>query len=158
LAGGAIALAVGAIALVLWARDETPPLTRDRCDAAYRRWQEHAPSGYSLKVRIGGAREADVVVEVRDDRVETMTYNGIVPRTASAREAWTVVSMFDWLDRELEMADELDQPARTTLRAGFDPHFGYPRVYRRLMLGDRPSVHWEVTHFEPIGRKDVASP
>ena len=87
LAGGAIALAVGAIALVLWARDETPPLTRDRCEAAYRRWQEHAPSGYSLKVRIGGAREADVVVEVRDDRVETMTYNGIVPRTASMPSA-----------------------------------------------------------------------
>ena len=34
------------------------------------------------------------------------------------------------------------------LRAEFDPEFGFPRGFQRVVLGGGPEVSWRVTRFE----------
>jgi hypothetical protein len=36
------------------------------------------------------------------------------------------------------------------IRAEFDPKYGYPRQYDRVVLGTDFEIHWKVTRFEPL--------
>jgi hypothetical protein len=85
-----------------------------------------------------------------------MIRDGREPSQRRTWDVWTVAGQFDTLYRELELAEnperEMQAPPGTRLRllAEFDPKLGYPRRYRRIVVGDAPSVTWDVTRFEAV--------
>jgi hypothetical protein len=62
--------------------------------------------------------------------------------------------MFDTLDQDCQIAEDPAQQIQAApgtkwqLQCEFDPEFGYPRRYHRLVTGG-PEVYWRVTEFEP---------
>lgn len=147
--GSVLTLLVAGLVALWSARDVLPELTEARLDEAQRRWQAHAPAGYDLVVSIEGAQPGQVRLSVRDGQVRDMTYNGQTPASLDARRAWTVPGMFEMLYRELELAEQQAAGSRVMLQAQFDPHYGFPQRYKRLMLGPEPGIRWTVERFEP---------
>lgn len=149
LAGGLTSLVV-AVGLVLLNRDTTPVLTEQELETAIDRWERAQPAGYRMELEVSGTQAGKVQIEVRDKEVANMTYNGVQPRSATAREAWTVPQMFETLYREMELAEELPPEQRAMLRASFDATYGFPDHYRRLQMGQQGSVAWDVLSFKAL--------
>jgi hypothetical protein len=157
LAGAVLGSAGAALALViLWitmARDATALLTESDYEAAIKRWQQRGPESYHLDVILTAGRPGRVHVEVRHGEVARMTRDGVVPKQKRTWDYWSVPGQFDTIGRELEMrqdpATSFGAPPGTqvVLRAAFDPELGYPRRFRRDVLGMRQEVQWEVVNF-----------
>lgn len=158
LLGAILLLAIAGAVVLLLARfrDPLPPLELADLEAAEARWRAEGPADYDLDLKLGGARPGSVHVEVRGGRVTAMTRDGRTPSQRRTWDVWSVEGQFDTLYRELELADaparemQVDAATRLVLRAQFDPRLGYPRRYRRIVLGEGPEVYWEVTRFRPL--------
>lgn len=153
-----VALIVGLIVVLqVFAVRRIPELTEPLLEAAEKRWQENGPESYDLDLEISGAQPGVVHVEVRDGVVTTMTRDGVEPEQRRTWDVWTVPGQFEMIERELEMAadpeHEMQAPAgtRLRLRAEFDPEYGYPRQFDRMVYGGgEPEVYWQVTNFLPL--------
>jgi len=150
--GGVLALLVGAVA-VWWAtRDDLVELTAADLAAAEARWQQSGCDDYDLTVQLSGRRSGVFKVRVRDGKSVQVTLDGISPRRGTW-ETWTVPGQFETLGLELENAADGTGPfgappgATVVLRVQFDPELGYPREYRRSVLGTPLEISWEVTEF-----------
>lgn len=151
-----LALAGAVMLLLAFFRDPLPPLELADLEAAEARWRAEGPADYDLDLQLGGARPGSVHVEVRGGEVTAMTRDGQTPDQRRTWDVWSVEGQFDTLFRELELADaparemQVDAATRLVLRAEFDPRFGYPQRYRRIVLGQGPEVYWEVTRFRAL--------
>ena len=82
-----------------------------------------------------------------------MTRDGRTPTQQRTWDYWSVPGMFDTIQTELDAAADRDgsfagQPAsQLVLRAEFDPQYGYPRRYHRILLHARQELEWEVVTF-----------
>ena len=153
--GFLIALVVAVAWFVLAFRDPLPALTAADLEAAEARWEANKPASYDLDLQIGGLRAGAIHVEVRNGQVTAMTRDGQTPKQRRTWDVWSVEGQFATIYRELEMADDpqgemqAGRDARLILRGEFDARLGYPRRFRRMMLGDGPEMSWEVTQFVP---------
>ncbi len=152
--GAVLAGSVLFFVLAIVYRDTLPPLTAQNYEAAVRRWEEHGPSSYDLDVTIQGRQPGVVHVEVRDGKVTLMSRDGVVPKQRRTWDVWTVSGQFDMIGQELEKQPDpvagfgAPPGSRAILQAEFDPQLGYPRRYRRTILGSNLDVEWETTRFE----------
>lgn len=151
-----VALIVGLIVVLqVFAVRRIPDLTEPLLQAAEKRWQENGPASYDLDLEITGAQPGIVHVEVRDGEVTAMTRDGRAPEQRRTWDVWSVPGQFETIERELELAEdpehEMQAPAgtRLQLRAEFDPQYGYPRQYQRMVFGGGPEIYWQITHFQP---------
>lgn len=155
LLGGA-AVAAGLLTYAFLNRNSTPLLTRTEFEAAAERWNDAGPANYNLDLVLTGNRPGRIHVEVRDGQATTMERDGVVPSQERTWYYWTVPGMMDTIAEELEMAEDpagsFNVPGASEViqRAVFDPEFGYPRKYDRVVLGADFEIHWEVTKFEPL--------
>lgn len=155
---GFVAAAVGCFALMfVLLRDDIPRLTADALRQAEAAWDQHAPASYFVNLRLGGAQAGNIQVEVREGEVRRPpTLNGRPVQERHTWRTWTVEGQFETLHRELELAEDpaqqmhLGPDVQLRLRAEFDPTFGYPRRYERLVIGNGPEVRWEVLEFQPL--------
>lgn len=155
--GGAIALgvaiALGFILLRQRIADPTPLLTSERFEAAWERWRKTGPSDYVIQVRVTGSQPATYRVLVEDGEAREAFRNGQPLQQRRTFETWSVPGMFSTIEADLTRQQGKVPagvaPARMTLRAEFDPEFGYPRKYRRIEWGQGIEVNWEVEKFEP---------
>jgi len=153
------------VAIVAWAalmistRKSTPLLTQAAYEAAGERWAKNAPSNYDLDLERAGTRSGKIHVEVRNGEIVHMTSDGVEPRQQRTWFPWSVPGQLDTIGQELEMARH---PAASfhnraitqmVMWAEFDPKFGYPRRYDRVVLGADYEVHWWVTRFEALPEK-----
>jgi Family of unknown function (DUF6174) len=151
----AVVIAGVVVALQLFAVRRIPELTEPLLEAAEERWQANGPASYNLDLEITGAQPGIVHVEVRDGEVTAMTRDGRAPDQRRTWAVWSVPGQFDTIERELELAEDpvhemqASADTRLKLRAEFDPHYGYPRQYQRMVFGGGPEVYWQVTKFEP---------
>jgi hypothetical protein len=149
------AIMAAAFALELFVVERLPDLTLDKLDAAEMLWEAKGPKSYVADFEIEGAQPGVVHVEVRDGEVVAMTRNGIEPRQARTWVYWSIPERFAEMERELDLAadpeNEMSATAdtRIQLRAEFDPTFGYPSRFHRVVFGGGPEVYWRVTAFEP---------
>ncbi len=158
--GTALGLIVGAglagLALLVAFRDTTPELTEASFQAAQRRWDERGPQSYDMDLTIEGNRPGPVHVEVREGKVTHMTRDGVEPKQRRTWDVWSVPGQFETIGLELDKAADpvegFAAPAgsRMVQRALFDPQYGYPVKYRRIILGSNLELHWRVTKFVPI--------
>jgi uncharacterized protein DUF6174 len=131
-----------------------PTLTEATLDAAEKLWAEKKPASYTLDLEIRGAEPGPVHVEVVNGEVVAMQRNGITPDQRRVWDVWTVPGQFETLERELELAanpaQQMDAPAgtRLTLQCEFEPHYGFPLQYHRLVYGGGPEVFWRTVKFE----------
>lgn len=143
--GAAAALAALAAVKLYQMRGTTPRLTPEAFSAARQRWQDFGPRDYRLTVVQTGVRTGTIEVVVRDGEVTSMTIDGVAPAQKRTWYYWSAPGMLDVVERDLEAAAE----EQLVLRAEFDPHYGYPRKYERVMLRARQQSQWEVVRFEP---------
>lgn len=153
----AVSLSILLVAIVLvlqyFVAERLPLLTEANLEAAQELWRTAGPASYDLDLKLGGARPGIVHVEVRNQTVTAETRDGRVPGKWTW-ETWSVAGLFDTLSQDLDIAqnpeERIQAPSGTkwSVRCEFDPKFGYPRRYHRLVTGG-PEVFWNVTHFEP---------
>jgi hypothetical protein len=69
-------------------------------------------------------------------------------------EYWTIPEQFAMLQRELTGEPQqlfgVAERSQVILHAEFDPQTGYPRRYRRQVLGADQEIHWEIVKFEVV--------
>jgi hypothetical protein len=136
-------------------RDPTPELTVADYEAAVRRWDAHGPGSYDLDLDLEGNRPGKIHVEVRQGKITHMTRDGIEPRQKRTWEYWSVPGQLDTIGQELEKAGnpaegfQTPPGSRMVQRAVFDPQYGYPIRYQRIILGSNLEIRWQVTRFVP---------
>jgi hypothetical protein len=125
-------------------------------EAAVERWHRNGPASYDLDLELGGKRPGKIHVEVRNGEVIHMLRDGVEPSQRRTWDYWSVPGQLETIGQELEMAT---QPAKAFGAAGasevviwaeFDPHYGYPLQYDRVVLGADIEVHWKVTRFTVV--------
>jgi hypothetical protein len=158
MAAGVVLIPCG-IVLYFWAsalvQGRLPPLTQAEFDAAQERWRENGPLDYDLRVVLSGSQTGTIHVEVRNGRTTAMTRNGVAPEQRRTWDVWTVPGQFEMIAVELAAASDPDadfggaKGSQMILRAEFDPHYGYPRKYQRIVLGTPHEITWETTLLAP---------
>lgn len=149
----AVAAACVLLALEYFVAERLPELTTASLQAATERWAQHGPADYDMDIELRGARPGVVHVEVRKGAVTAQTRDGRIPGRWTW-DTWSVPGMLDTLSQDLATAENPEQmagaPAGSTwrLRCEFDPKYGVPIAYHRLVTGG-PEVYWRVTAFEP---------
>jgi hypothetical protein len=136
-------------------RNPTPLLTREAYEVAAQRWDAHGPASYDLDLELSGNRPGKIHVEVRGGQATRMVRDGVEPKQQRTWYYWTVPGQMDMIAEELDMAEDpakaFNAPGATAViqRAEFDPQYGYPRVYHRIVQGTDFEILWKVTKFEP---------
>ncbi len=159
--GGGIAI-LGAILLLIAIVIVRRPaqLTNAEYRAAAARWEAHGPANYNLDLELTGRRPGTIHVEVRDGEATRMTRDGVQPKQERTWYYWSVPGQFDTIEQELEMAKDpavsygAAGAAQVALWAQFDPRYGYPTQFDRIVLGADLEIHWKVTRFEALPGKD----
>lgn len=144
-------LFVGIGTLSLMATRGMQPLTAESLAAAEKRWEERGLRDYQLDLALSGARPGPVHVEVTDGQTTAMTRDGVTPKRHAAWEAWTVPGQFETLEIDLEQHGPAAKPPHVPnsaiLLVDFDPEYGYPRRYQKLVKANSLEVRWETTRF-----------
>ena len=131
-----------------------PPLTDEAWQTAWDRWQEHGSDDYRLELQVEGASESRVAIEVRDGVAASLAIDGQQPRRTQSWDYWTVPGIFDVMRTDLDHAQNprqafgVDDPGQVVLQAEFDAERGYPIRYRRVVMGGRGGVQWDVVRLK----------
>ncbi len=152
---GSLAGLLGFVALLIMRQESLLPLSRTAYESAVQRWEAKGPANYKLDLTLQGRQPGQIHIEVHRGEVTAMTRDGVEPRQRRTWDYWSVPGQFDTIDRELEMAADpqasFHAPAGAVVQqAEFDPTYGYPRRYRRFVLGTDLEIDWKVTHFEVL--------
>jgi hypothetical protein len=155
---GVLLLPCGTV-LYFWvaagAKGTLPPLTQAEFDAAQKRWRENGPLDYDLRVVLSGSQTGTIHVEVRGGRTTAMTRDGVAPSQRRTWDVWAIPGQFDMIGVELAAASDPEadfggaKGSQMIVRAEFDPHYGYPRKYQRIILGTPHEITWETTLIVP---------
>lgn len=130
---------------------------------ARRAWDAAGLRDYNLEWTSSGAREGEYRVFVRDGQVRAIYQTAFDRREDRRREtvarpgepgSFGVEGLFQIIEEELEMAQSdapFGQPkgTRVVLRFAPDPKLGYPRSFRRDVLGSSGRLAIDVIRFEP---------
>lgn len=155
-----VGIAAGLVVALLMLRranyDPTPALSPELFYAAHEKWAAAAPANYDIEVRVSGSQPARYRVQVRSGEARGAWRNDQPLTTRRTFGTWSVPGMFGTIGRDIEAiekhaAGKADRfTPRLTLRAQFDPHYGYPARYRRIEQWSTVEVAWEVTAFRVL--------
>ncbi|MFO0950241.1 MAG: DUF6174 domain-containing protein [Isosphaeraceae bacterium] len=134
-------------------------VTAESLEQARARWKRAGVADYDLEWRTSGTNRADYEVKVRKGQVQSVEAVAPDGRRFPLKPAEPRFYSVDGLF--LTIADELaqlDQPtpfgrpkgSSTILRFDPDPSYGYPRSYRRDVVGAPSSLTIEVVRFRPV--------
>jgi hypothetical protein len=130
--------------------------------AARARWDKAGVRNYDLEWSSAGPRNASFVVRVRDgqvEKVETVAPDGQRYRVKPALpKYYSVEGLFLTIAEDLA---QLNQPmpfnrpkgTKAVLRFTPDPDYGYPRRYRRDVMGATAALAIDVVRFTPADVK-----
>jgi len=145
---------------------DEPEVTRDEYNAAVKKWRDADVKNYDIQLYLSGRgnQYSDVIVEVRNGRVERALYNGKVENKAM-QDSWSVENQFRYILEDLDKAEDpnkgfaAQKNVRITLHAVFDPKYGYPDYYFRQAHGASP-LHqkWKVQSFKVIDPQEAKDP
>jgi hypothetical protein len=138
------------------------PVTPEAIAAARNLWAEAGIRDYDLEWTVSGPNNAHYFVTVRDGvvrKVESVAPDGRKFELHSAEPRYFGVDgLFTTIADELaqlQMNQPFGQPKGTkvVMRFAFDPKLGYPRFYRRDVLGTSQGVAIDVIRLIPTGAK-----
>ncbi len=151
-----LAIIAGAVYI---AGQRAPRLTRAELDAAIARWEKNGPADYDLDLELSGNRPGRVHVEVRRGEVAHMTRDGVEPKQKRTWDVWSVPGQLETIEQELDMAEKpapsygAPGASEVVMWARFDPRYGVPMQFDRVVLGADLEVHWKVTRFDVMAEK-----
>jgi hypothetical protein len=142
-------------------------VTSSSLAAARRRWEQAGIQDYDLEWRSSGLGHGHYVVVVRGGKV--VSINSLLPGGKSVvvhpgkPEYYGVDGLFMVIGDELAQLDmrvPFGQPkgTKTVLRFTPDPMLGYPRSYRRDVLGTPMALAIDVIRFDPGPKRSAAAP
>lgn len=153
IAAFALAAVCVVLALQYFVAEHLPQLTEASLQAATELWSKKGPANYNMDIELRGAQPGNVHVEVRNGEVTAQTRDSRVPARRTW-DTWSVPGMLDTLSQDLATAEDPEKMidaapgTKWRLRCEFEPEFGVPAIYHRLVTGG-PEVYWRVTLFEP---------
>jgi len=154
--GGAVGIAATLAAFAYVARGTAEILTLEALRAAQAQWEQAGPASYNQELELVGSQAGTILVEVRHGEVTRMVRNGYQPSQQRTWRYWSVPGQFETIEVDWEAAQDpprgfgVAPGTRAILRAEFDPQYGYPRYYQRILLGTGIHVEWRVTRFEAV--------
>ncbi|MBL9125943.1 MAG: hypothetical protein JNG90_20035, partial [Planctomycetaceae bacterium] len=154
--GGAVGIAATLAAFAYFVRGTAEVLTLEALREAQAKWEEAGPASYNQELELVGSQAGTIQVEVRRGEVTRMVRNGYQPSQQRTWWYWSVPGQFETIDVDWEAAQDpprgfgVAPGTRAILRAEFDPQYGYPRFYQRVLLGTGIHVEWRVTRFEAV--------
>lgn len=160
---GGVSIVAIVLFIVIAAVRRQPQLTSAVYEAAAARWDANGPASYDLDLELTGRRPGKIHVEVRDGEITHMVRDGVEPKQKRTWYYWSVPGQFDTIEQELEMAKDpvvsygAPSAESVVLWAKFDPQFGFPRQFDRIVMGADLEIHWKVTHFEALDEKNAAA-
>ena len=149
LIGAIAALACVFLGLRMMAPPSLPELTPSRIQAAWDRWETHGPADYDIEVVVSGRQPATYRVQVRDTETVSATRDDYPLKGQRTIGTWSVPGMFNTIEIDLNQRHK-DSGAtqrgahRLILGCQFDAEYGYPTRYRRIEIGSRMQVEWQV--------------
>ena len=161
---GLLAALITVVGVALVMRRNRPQLTEAVYQAAVERWDQHGPRSYDLDLELSGNRSGKIHIEVRAGEVVHMTRDGIEPKQRRTWDYWSVPGQLETIGQELEMARDPANSFKSKAVTGmvmwaeFDPQYGYPLVYDRVVLGGDFEVHWRFTRFDVVEGDNTAPP
>jgi len=139
--------------VALRGRDPSPEFSRADFQAAQALWNQAGPASYDLEVQVLGRQPAVYRVQVRSGDVVSASIDGRPLKQRRTFETWSVPGMFGTMERDVANLEKLasgraeQETPRLTLRATFDPTYGFPARYRRIEWGNDRDATWEVREF-----------
>lgn len=158
-AGSLLAVLLAIVLFALSNRTSLPEITPTMLDDAARQWDKYGPPNYDLTVRVTGSQTGEYKVSVRNDDVVSLQTGAGRRPPERTWYSWTVPGLFDVIYDDLELSQRMKREAADPATSGlvqrgeFDEEFGYPRLYRRVILGTTVSTQWQVTSFESVKGK-----
>ena len=131
-------------------------LTYEALETAEERWKRAGPASYNQDLELVGTQAGKIHVEVRGGQVTKMVRNGYEPSQQRTWYYWSVPGQFETIHIDWEAAKHPQEgfgvapSVKAVIRAEFDPRYGYPRFYQRILLGTGIHVEWRVTRFEVV--------
>ena len=104
---------------------------------------------YEIEITVQGRQPGRYRTTVQDGEVVSAEFNNNALTNPRTMSTWTVDGMFRTIDYDVQ--DQLNRDAQDpelTLRAEFNPQYGYPQKYQRIQWGSLNELTWEVTRFE----------
>ena len=167
-----LALASGLAMLRSVLGERVPALTRTEFAVAWQRWEQAAPANYTIEIEVSGRQAAVYRVEVRAGEVISASHNGTPLPNRRTWFTWSVPGMFETMEGDLRVIEgaasnaaapqgtgpvsgpatgnAANSPSRLTLRAEFDPRYGFPSRYQRFEWGAKVDAQWRVREFVPV--------
>jgi len=162
LLGGLFVGGIIALGIIRWKYgDPLPEMSPADYFAAKDKWKASAPENYDIEVEVTGTRPATYRVQVRGGvAVAASIVDQQGQETPQMQQrtfgTWSVPGMFGTMSKDVEVLEKHAKgkadkfPPRLTLRAEFDPKYGYPAAYRRIQWRSAVEVKWRVTKFAVI--------
>ena len=155
-----VAAVVGTIALLVLLRLKNRYVAPLLTPAEFYAAQEHAkrltPTNYNIEIHVSGTQPATYRVEVRNGIAQAAWRNDQPLGDHRTNAPRSDPGMFATIGRDIESvekhaAGKADRyTPRVTLRAIFDPTYGYPAHYRRVQQRSTVEVTWDVTSFVAV--------
>lgn len=155
-----LALLVSIVSLIWLVRarfgDPTPEITGEGFSSARDKWREASLENYDIEIEVNNAGRIETYhVRVRQGFAESAERNGAPLSNRRTFETWSVPGMFgtvdsDWQNIEKHLSHTADaNTLQLTVKAEFDPKWGYPAKYRRIEWGSMREISWRVKRFDP---------
>ena len=147
--GGILGIIVAVIAMFLMGPGQIPELNASSFNQAFNQWGSNRLMNYEIEITVQGRQPGRYRTTVQDGEVVSAEFNNNAltnPRTIST---WTVDGMFRTIDYDVQAQLNRDtEEPELTLRAEFNPQYGYPQKYQRIQWGSLNELTWEVTRFK----------
>ncbi|HZZ74187.1 MAG TPA: DUF6174 domain-containing protein [Pirellulales bacterium] len=154
-----ILLTAAGIGLFAVLQGRVPLLTDADFARAEKTWETAGPQNYQYDLLIGGRQSGKVHAVVHHGVVTELTRDGLEPKRKQTWDYWRIEQLFDFIADDLAVqkdpakkAAQFNIPGDTilTLRAKFDPRYGYPIRYRRAFAAQNLDLDWSIVRFEPL--------
>jgi hypothetical protein len=157
IAGVFLGVTIGIVGVIAYlkftARGQPPELTDEQLQVAMEKWRRNGPPDYQMTVVVTSPESAAYTVTVHNGDVENLERSdGFSPRR-HVWDSWSVAALLDIIRVECKEPDSVFQgqaKADIVQQVEFDLELGYPKRYRRIVLGSNSHVEWEITNFKTL--------
>ena len=147
--GGILGIIVAVIAMLLMGPGQIPELNASSFNQALNQWGSNRLMNYEIEITVQGRQPGRYRTTVQDGEVVSAEFNNNALTNPRTMSTWTVDGMFRTIDYDVQAQLNRDaQDPELTLRAEFNPQYGYPQKYQRIQWGSLNELTWEVTRFE----------
>ena len=148
--GAALAIVLVLGGTFLLGPKRLPEITAESVNDAIERWNANHPDSYDSVIEVIGPTPGMYQLNVRNGVPENLSYNGQPISNLRTKNIWTGRGMLRMLEIDLRNQRQAEEDGyRLSLKAEFDPTYGYPSEFQRYDFRARSGMTWIVREFSP---------